>query len=519
MGHADTVNTSYQAPPKYDEVMPGVPERYQDIRTLGDLLSINYKVVSVREQLRRNLMNHIKTGEDRYPGIIGYEQDVTPALDRAILAGHDIILVGQMGQAKTRIAETMARHLLSPMPIVMGSLTNDTPMDMPKEYLIALLDDEQYVSHIPTFHTSPETEKSIRDNRLDTPIRWIDGYSRSRFVVGTPDITSRDLVGYVDAVKITQRGVEMYDIESYTPGQLMQSKHGIFCMDELPVLDPRKQVTLLSVLQEGRFTTGAYPVIFRPRCALVATANPVDYTHSGRIIEPLYDRLRSHIHTRHPDTIDDEMVIILQESNLHGCHITEDVLLLLAKTVRTIRKSPLINRDKGVSVRMGIHGLELLVSEAQRVRPHEIPCPRPSDFDCLSQVARFELLEIENTLQNRKRVLQEASFEAIKNSHTDLEPPKHGDIKAEFAEKSFVVSQKISWQTGTDSYSKQLESFPHLTDMIRDVVKDMKSWSRNTQSVTHTDGINAVATEMVLERLCWTEPQVLERRDKHYVAI
>jgi len=108
----------------------------------------------------------------------------------------------------------------------------------------------------------------------------------------------------------------MYKIDSYSPGQLMQAKHGIFCIDELPVLDPRKQVSLLSVLQEGRFTTGSYPVIFEPKTSLFATANPIDYTHSGKVIEPLYDRLKSHIHTHYPKSIENEMLIILQEANI-----------------------------------------------------------------------------------------------------------------------------------------------------------------------------------------------------------
>ena len=124
------VNRCYSSAPKYSEIMAGVPEDYRQIKTLGDLLEINYKIVGAKEQLRRNLISKIKANKTKYPGIIGFEDDVIPALDRAILSSHDIMLVGQIGQAKTRIAQTIAENLLSPMPVIRGSVTNDCPMDI-----------------------------------------------------------------------------------------------------------------------------------------------------------------------------------------------------------------------------------------------------------------------------------------------------------------------------------------------------------------------------------------------------
>ena len=176
------------------------------------------------------------------------------------------------------------------------------------------------------FHISPESTEKIRDNKLDTPIEWLAGKDRYKYVLATPDISVKDLVGYIDAVKVAKKGIEMYKIDSYSPGQLMQAKHGIFCIDELPVLDPRKQVALLSVLQEGIFTTGSYPIIFEPKIAFFATANPIDYTHSAKVIEPLYDRLKSHIHTHYPKTIESEMMIILQEANISKSLISSPLL-------------------------------------------------------------------------------------------------------------------------------------------------------------------------------------------------
>lgn len=248
-----------------------------------------------------------------------------------------MFLIGQIGQAKTRLVEVIAKNLLSPIPVIDGSITNDTPMDLPQDDLVSLLEGQELSGASTTFHISPESTKKIQDNKLDTKINWIEGSQRFRYVLATPDISVKDLVGYIDAIKVAKKGVEMYKIDSYSPGRLLQAKHGIFCIDELPVLDPRKQVALLSVLQEGRYTTGSYPIIFEPKTVFFATANPIDYTHSGKIIEPLYDRLKSHIHTHYPKTIEHEMQIILQEAKLASCLVPVFILKTLARLVHKAR--------------------------------------------------------------------------------------------------------------------------------------------------------------------------------------
>jgi len=204
--------------------MSGVPEDYNDIKTLGDLLSINYKLVVVKEQLRRNLISLMEKEQTKYPGIIGYDDNVIPALDRAILSGHDIFLIGQIGQAKTKIIETIAQTLLSPIPVIKNSITNDCPMDMPQKELVSILEDKDE-NHSLKFYVSPESVEKIYDNKLDTKIEWIEGKRRFKYVLATPDISVKDLVGYIDAVKVAKKGVEIYKIESYSPGQLMQAKH------------------------------------------------------------------------------------------------------------------------------------------------------------------------------------------------------------------------------------------------------------------------------------------------------
>jgi magnesium chelatase subunit I len=534
------VEDSFNSLPKYTEIKAGYPEDYSDIKTIRDLLAINYKLVGVKEQLRQNLMTLIKTGEPKYPGIMGFEDDVLPALDRAILSRHDVFLIGQIGQAKTKLVETIAENLLSPIPVIQNSITNDSPLDLPKEKLISLLLDEQENNRSPIFYVSPESEENIRDNKLDTPIEWIDGKSRFKYVLATPDISVKDLVGYIDAIKVAKKGIEMYKIDSYSPGQLMQAKHGIFCIDELPVLDPRKQVALLSVLQEGRFTTGSYPVIFKPKIAFFATANPIDYTHSGKVIEPLYDRLKSHIHTHYPQTLDDEMMIILQEAKITSSLILEPILKTLTRLVQKTRSSSLVNQEKGVSVRIGIHGLELLVGESERTRAlsHQIiPSPRLSDMQCLGQVAKFELSEMDDTIDNRQKVfadfLQEAIKETSREFLEDADKSLLESIKHEFNDKTFQVSQKMIWKNGQTSYQNQIEQFQNLKKLIELNLEKIKN--RQSEFKKHTDQLKiksesleihenndnearSVTLEILLEGLCWTEPKILDKKEAEYVS-
>jgi magnesium chelatase subunit I len=534
------VSQSYNSSPKYTEVKAGLPEDYQDIKTLGDLLEINYKFVGVKEQLRKNLISTINSEKTKYPGIIGFENDVIPALDRALLSRHDIFLIGQIGQAKTKIVETISENLLSPIPVIKNSITNDCPMDLPENELISLLNDEESVTSSPKFFVSPESADKISDNKLDTKIDWVEGKDRYKYVLATPDISVKDLVGYIDAVKVAKKGIEMYKIDSYSPGQLMQAKHGIFCIDELPVLDPRKQVALLSVLQEGRFTTGSYPVIFEPKTIFFATANPIDYTHSGKVIEPLYDRLKSHIHTHYPKSIENEMLIILQEGKLSKCFIISTLLRTLALIVQKARNSQEINQERGVSVRLGIHGLELLVGESERSRAlsHKIKAiPRFSDLHCLSQVAKFELVERDDTIENREKIFNDIIEESMKQISLEFlneqETPLFEPIKQEFEGKTFEVSQKIIWKNGQTSYENQLKNFKNLSNLIESKVEQIFSEQQSlvektnsnqidTTSITITEEdkyeIRSALIEIILEGFRFTKPKILERKEAGYVS-
>jgi magnesium chelatase subunit I len=542
----DIVHHSYASKPKYTELMPGVPEDYKQINTLEDLLKINYKHVSVEQQMRGNLIIRLKKEEHPYSGIIGYEDDVIPSVNRSILSGHDMLFVGQIGQAKTKIAESVSKNLLSPIPTVRGTITNDIPTTIPEGQLISLLTESEIARSSPEFNVSKECEDIIRNNKLDTKIDWIDGADRYRYVLATPDISVKDLVGQIDAIKIAKKGVELYDIASYSPGQLLQARHGILCIDELPVLDPRKQVALLSVLQEGKFTTGSYPVIFKPDVKIIATANPVDYTHSGKIIEPLFDRLRSHISTHYPRNVIHEMLIIAQEiriADIKNVFLPIFILRTLSKITQLARSHHEINHDKGVSVRMAVHSMEAMIGEAERTRSvlHYVKAvPRFCDIHSIHQSAKFELSEIEDNYHNRMNVLDSIIENAIKDVSLEyvqnLTPEQKTKLKNEFAKnKEFLVSQVILGAKGSDStdYESQLAKFPSLKQIINDTIATVKEEqkefvnkakdlgiSTESLSIVHDlDGeFTASVTEVILEGFRWIQPPLLNKKDNSYVS-
>jgi magnesium chelatase subunit I len=540
----DIVHKSYSSNADYQEAIPGVPENYKDIKTLEDLISINYKHVSVNDQLRGNLIIKLKSQQFPYSGIIGYDDDIVPSLNRAILSSHDILLIGQIGQAKTKIAETIAKNLLSPIPIVEGSITNDIPTLIPENELVSLLNDEEIIRSKPEFYVSTETEDKIRNNRLETKIVWIDGPSRFKYLLATPDISVKDLVGQIDAIKIAKRGVEIYNMESYSPGQLLLARHGVLCIDELPVLDPRKQVALLSVLQEGIYTTGSYAVIFKPDTRIISTANPIDYTHSGKIIEPLYDRLKSHIITRYPKNVYDEMMIMIQEANIsHPQNVLLPIFILrtLAEITRTARDHPEINHEKGVSVRMSIHSLEVLIAEAERVRSiiNNIKAvPRFSDIYCIRQTSKFELSEIDDSYENRLNILDTIISDAIKKTCAlyvlGIPPEKITNLKNEFKiNKTFFVSQDITGNTNNPkSYQSQINKFNSIREIIdivkNNIIQDQRQFEESLrENALNIDRFNdmkdpeflASVTELILEGLRFTDPPILDRKEGIYVTL
>ena len=561
------VKTSYSTSPTFKQAtFFGVPHNYKDIKTLGDLLEINYKYQPVKNQLRQNLISKIKNNENPFVGIIGFDDTVIPAIKRALLAGHDILFVGHIGQGKTKLAELISENLLSPIPIVEGTLTNDIPTEMPYTHLVDLLNGNSIDKMLPEFYVSKDCEELIKNNGLDTKIKWLDGKQRYRYILATPDISVKDLVGQIDVVKIIKKGIEVFDIDSYSPGYLLQARYGILCLDELPVLDPRKQVTLLSVLQEGRFTTGAYPVFFKPDVKIIATANPIDYTHSGKIIEPLADRLKSHIETHYPNTIDDETLILVQEMDMLNRDQTFLPIFMLKTITRIfqkIRNHPDINSDRGVSVRSTIHSLEAIVGEVERARSlvnNVKTIPRFSDLQCIFQSSKFELDEIEDTTENKTIFLNNIINEVIQEtcSHFFNEFFKPQDlisIKNEFRNKSFIVvqnqykrtsAQSVSTAEGTNFakesktgsylYTDQLRHLPVISKTLRGVIAKIRQEQdyfvqkarqneidKNLQYIQFegvwkdkedsNEELLATSSELLFEYLRFSSPPILDKRE------
>ena len=583
MSRADSilklVKTSYTTLPTFKQAsFFGVPHNYKDIKTLRDLLEINYKYQPVKNQLRQNLISKIKNNENPFVGIIGFEDTVIPAIKRALLAGHDILFVGHIGQGKTKLAELISENLLSPIPIVEGTLTNDIPTEMPYTHLVELLNGNSVDKMLPEFYVSKDCEEIIKNNRLDTKIKWLDGKQRYRYILATPDISVKDLVGQIDVVKIIKKGIEVFDIDSYSPGYLLQARYGILCLDELPVLDPRKQVTLLSVLQEGRFTTGAYPVFFKPDVKIIATANPIDYTHSGKIIEPLADRLKSHIETHYPNTIDDETLILVQEMDMLNRNQTFLPIFMLKAITRIfqkIRTHPDINSDRGVSVRSTIHSLEAVIGEVERIRSlinNVKTIPRFSDLQCIFQSSKFELDEIEDTTENKTLFLNNVIDEVIRETclhffNGFFKPQDLISIRNEFKNKSFVVvqnqyqqqkqydhNQHISAQSvdaaeGTDTakesgatsilYLDQLRYLPVIYKALKDVIDKIKQEQDNfvkmalrneidknlqyiqfenvwSDKENNNEELIATSTELLFEYLRFSSPPILDKREDRF---
>lgn len=540
---SELVRLSYSSKPSFSHSeYYGVPENYKELKTIGDLLEIKYKYHPTKIQLRENIITRIRNSDNPFRGIIGFDDTVLPSIKRALLAGHDILFVGHIGQGKTKLSELISNNLLSPIPIVDGTLTNDIPIEMPADHLIELLKGNDIKHIYPQFFVSKDCEELIKNNGLDTKIRWVDGKGRYRYVLATPDISVKDLVGQIDVVKIIKKGIELYDIDSYSPGYLLQARYGILCLDELPVLDPRKQVTLLSVLQEGRFTTGAYPVFFKPDVKIIATANPMDYTHSGKIIEPLADRLKSHIETHYPSTITDEMLILVQEMDMMNrtrTFLPIFMLKALVKIFQKIRNHSDINSDRGVSVRSTIHSLEAVIGEVESSRSllsGALTVPRFSDLYCIFQSSKFELEEIEDNSENRilflnnviKEAIQEITFQFFNGFFDSTELLS---IKNEFNGKSFTVLQNQYQKTGKEYsmarnnaknktttspilnfpllYTEQLKKFPIISKSVNKIfeklIEEQKEFASLASKFSIQNNIQYIDIEKITKKTKNTE--------------
>ena len=337
--------------------------------TLGQLRESGWQSLPVKEEVRRNAIRCIAAGEPLFEGVRGYEDTVMPQLENALLAGHDVIFLGERGQAKTRMIRSLVGLLDEWMPIVAGSEINDDP-------------------YAPV---SRHARELVAHRGDDTPIDWVHRADRYGEKLATPDTSIADLIGEVDPIKVAE-GRYLSDELTLHYGLVPRTNRGIFAINELPDLAERIQVGLLNVLEERDVQIRGYKIRLPLDVMLVASANPEDYTNRGRLITPLKDRFGSQIRTHYPLEVATEVAIMQQEATgFAGTDMHVGVPDYMADVVATFshlaRQSPHINQRSGVSVRLSVANFESLQANAVRraLRHGERDVvPRVSDLDALA---------------------------------------------------------------------------------------------------------------------------------------
>jgi len=316
--------------------------------TLGELKATGYEYKSIKDELRSNLIRSIEAGEDPFAGVVGYHETVIPQLERAILAKHNLSLLGLRGQAKTTIARMMIRLLDEYIPAIEGTELNEDPLQP----------------------ITKEAKRLIKEKGNDTPIHWIHRSERYTEKLATPDVSVADLIGDLDPIKAANLKLSFSDEGAIHYGLVPHSNRGIFVINELPDLQPRIQVALFNILQEGDIQIRGFKVRLPLDIQFVFTSNPEDYTNRGSIITPLKDRIQSQIITHYPMSIEDSRVITRQEARIEAVQREKiEVRPLLDDLIEELsfvaRESDLIDQKSGVSVRLSITAFENVIATAE----------------------------------------------------------------------------------------------------------------------------------------------------------
>ena len=319
------------------------------IKTLGELKAQGYQSKTIKEEIRANLVRKLRTQEDIFEGIIGFDDTVVPDIERALLSRHNILLLGLRGQAKTRIARMLVHLLDEYIPIVAGSELNDDPLNPISRF----------------------AQDLIAEHGDATPIEWLHRDQRYVEKLATPDVSVADLIGDVDPIKAATLKLPYSDQRVIHYGLVPRAHRSIFVINELPDLQARIQVSLFNILQEGDIQIRGFKLRLPLDLQFIFTANPEDYTNRGSIITPLKDRIESQILTHYPKTVDIARRITQQEANITAeqkeAIIIPDVLhVLLEQIAFEARDSEFIDEKSGVSARLTISGYENLVSTAER---------------------------------------------------------------------------------------------------------------------------------------------------------
>lgn len=376
-------------------------------RTLGALRASGWQSVPVKEELRANAVRAIQQGRPLFDGVMGYEETVMPQLENALLAGHDVVFLGERGQGKTRMIRSLTNLLDEWMPIIEGSEINDDPYNP----------------------VSRHARDAVATHGDSTAVDWVHRDDRFGEKLATPDTSIADLIGEVDPIKVAE-GRYLSDELTLHYGLVPRTNRGIFAINELPDLAERIQVGLLNVLEERDVQIRGHKIRLPLDVMLVASANPEDYTNRGRIITPLKDRFGSQIRTHYPLDTETEVAIMRQEArpaSIGDVKVTVPAFMeeIIATFSQQARVSSHVNQRSGVSVRLSVSNFEILSANAVRraLRAGETEVsPRVSDLDALAASTGGKV-EIESFEEGRESViLQQLVSAAVLTVYKDRAP-------------------------------------------------------------------------------------------------
>ncbi len=320
--------------------MPDAATDAPNIHTLAELRASGHELKSLRAELRDNLIAKLRAGEDPWPGLHGFEDTVIPQVERALIAGHDIVLLGERGQGKTRLLRTMIGLLDEWTPVIEGSELGEHPFEP----------------------ITVESKRRAAELGDALPVAWKHRDERYAEKLATPDTSVADLIGDVDPMKVAE-GRSLGDPETIHFGLIPRSHRGIVAINELPDLAERIQVAMLNVMEERDIQIRGYVLRLPLDVLVVASANPEDYTNRGRIITPLKDRFGAEIRTHYPTELDAEVAVIRQEAELVA-EVPDHLIEILARFTRNLRDSSSVDQRSGVSARFAIAGAETIAAAA-----------------------------------------------------------------------------------------------------------------------------------------------------------
>ncbi len=321
------------------DVIPPVPDLP---RTLGELRASGHEHRSVKAEIRANLVRRLQDDQPRFEGIVGFDATVLPELERALLAGHDLVLLGERGQGKTRLIRSLVQLLDEWTPVIEGAELAEHPYEP----------------------ITPASRRRAAELGDDLPVAWRHRSERYSEKLATPDTSVGDLIGDVDPIRVAE-GRTLGDPETIHYGLVPRTHRGIFAVNELPDLAERIQVSLLNVLEERDVQVRGYQLRLPLDLLLVASANPEDYTNRGRIITPLKDRFGAEVRTHYPLELDDEIALVRQEAAL-VTEVPDHVLEVVARFTRAVRESPSVDSRSGVSARFAVAAAETAAASALR---------------------------------------------------------------------------------------------------------------------------------------------------------